>query len=145
VHADDIAWHEAIIGWDHLLAAGILEPVHRGEPVRYRPPKWDERAREGAIEVPGSCGLIVVEGVGARRADLAPLYDAVVWVQADVVEARRRGLVRDGGDVEFWDHCDAEETRFFRRDRPWERADLIVAGTPKLPHDAATELVVAGA
>ena len=31
------------------------------------------------------------------------------------------------------------------RDRPGERAGLVVAGTPRLPHDPETELVVAGA
>ena len=28
-------------------------------------------------------------------------------------------------------------------DRPWERADAIVAGRPELPYDPATELFVA--
>jgi hypothetical protein len=29
------------------------------------------------------------------------------------------------------------------RERPWERAGLVVAGTPVLPHDERTEIVVA--
>jgi hypothetical protein len=37
----------------------------------------------------------------------------------------------------------AEERPFLAADRPWERAGLVVAGTPGLPHDPATELVVA--
>lgn len=33
---------------------------------------------------------------------------------------------------------------FLAEDRPWERADLIVSGTPELPHDPSSEVVVAG-
>ena len=37
----------------------------------------------------------------------------------------------------------AEELPFLAADRPWERARLVVAGTPPLGHDPRTELVVA--
>jgi hypothetical protein len=38
----------------------------------------------------------------------------------------------------------AEEIPFNTAQRTWERADLIVCGTPQIPYDAATEIVVAG-
>ena len=43
------------------------------------------------------------------------------------------------------DHRDwmAEEVPFQGSQRPWERADLIVCGTPQIPYDPATELVIA--
>ena len=54
--------------------------------------------------------MLVIEGVGAGRADLAVLADLVVWVQSDSAEARRRGLERDvelgrppEEAEEFWD------------------------------------------
>jgi hypothetical protein len=37
----------------------------------------------------------------------------------------------------------AEEEPFLADQRPWERADLIVAGTPPISFDPATQLVVA--
>jgi hypothetical protein len=37
----------------------------------------------------------------------------------------------------------AEELPFLAADRPWERAALLVVGTPRLVHDPRTELVVA--
>ena len=37
----------------------------------------------------------------------------------------------------------AEEEPFLARQQPWERADMLVAGTPQIPFDPATELVVA--
>ena len=70
-----------------------------------------------------------------------------LWVQSDFAEAERRGIARDiasgvNGDAEatiaFWHTWMAEELPFFTRDRPWERSDLIVAGTSStsLPDDA---------
>ena len=129
VHTDDIAWFHARFDWVALMRAGVLEPVHRGEAVAYRPPPWDERSRPGAVEVPAGCDLVVVEGVGAGRSELADLLDAAVWVQSDRVVARERGIARDGGDVAGWDEWQSEELPFLERDRPWERADVIVAGT----------------
>jgi hypothetical protein len=37
----------------------------------------------------------------------------------------------------------AEEESFLADQKPWERADLIAAGTPEIPFDPLTELVVA--
>jgi hypothetical protein len=148
VHTDDVAWWESFFGWDHLMAAGVLEPLWRGEAVRYRPPAWDARERDGAIEVPAGSPLVIVEGVGASRRSLLPLLDGAVWVQSDLHEARRRGIERDlahGGTEEFWDEWDREELPFLAEDRPWERAVQVLCGTPELldvPHDPDVEVVV---
>jgi hypothetical protein len=148
VHTDDVGWWESFFGWDHLLASGILEPAHRGDAVGFRPPAWDRRGRPGAIEVPPGLRLLVVEGVGSSRRSLVPLLDGAVWVQSDSAQARRRGVARDGGgqDVEdFWDLWDESEIPFLAEDRPWERAVMVVCGTPDLvqvAHDPATEVLV---
>jgi energy-coupling factor transporter ATP-binding protein EcfA2 len=147
VRTDDVAWQHSILGWTDLLADGVLRPLHRGEPVNFRPPAWRERSREGAIEVPAGRELVMVEGVGAARRELMALLDVVVWVQSDMVEAERRGIERDGGDeaaVSFWHLWMAEELPFMEEQRPWERAAFIVAGTPLLPHDPASQVVIAG-
>lgn len=114
--------------------------------MAYTPPAWLPRTREGAIEVPAGCPLLVVEGVGVSRAGLAGEFALRLWVQSDRVEARRRGLVRDGGPGHepFWDEWEAEEVPFLAADRPWERADLVVAGTPDRPYGPG-EIVVADA
>lgn len=151
VHTDDVAWNHSFFGWDDVLRRGVLEPARNGEPVSFRPPAWDAHERPGAIEVPEGTRLLVVEGVGSSRQALAGLVDASVWVQSDVVEARRRGIERDielgrtpDAAVEFWDRWDAEEVAFLAADRPWERADVIACGTPELtgvPH-SPTEVLV---
>lgn len=141
VHADDIAWWEPLFAWDHLLRRGILEPLHAGRGVAFTPPQWRERGREGAIEVPASVEVVLIEGVGASCASVAELIDVAVWVQSDGAEAERRGIERDAasgenGDyqqtVAFWHNWSRAERTYLERDRPWLRADLIVSGTPPI-------------
>jgi pantothenate kinase len=146
VHTDDIAWRQAVLDWDQLLRGGVLEPARRGQAVSYRPPRWDEHGRPGAVVVPPGCRALIVEGVGATRQALAPLLDATVWVQADarVLERRNEARVR-AGETSPADHRAwlAEEDPFLLADRAWERATVIVAGTPELPHDPDTAVPVA--
>ena len=83
VHTDDIAWYHAMFDWSALIIEGVLAPLRRGAGIAFRPPEWDERGRPGAVTVPAGCPLVVVEGVGIGRRDLAPFFHALVWVQAD--------------------------------------------------------------
>ena len=148
VHTDDIAWWHSRFGWADLLIDGILTPVHRGESVSFRPPRWAEHGRGGSIDVPACCPLLIIEGVGAGRREAAHLVDALVWVQSDQREAERRSRARAGQpggpqtvqDLRAWM---AEEEPFLAGQRPWERADLVVAGTPQISLDPVTELMVA--
>jgi hypothetical protein len=146
VHTDDIAWWHSRFGWGDLLERGVLEPARRGDALAYRPPAWDERNRPGAIEVPAGARLLIVEGVGAGRRETAHLVDAIVYVQADLDEAERRTAARvaasetDADAVRGWM---AEEDPFVADQRPWERADAIVAGTPDVAFDPVTEVVAA--
>jgi hypothetical protein len=156
VHTDDIAWEHSRFGWADLLIGGILVPVQQGRAVSYRPPRWAEHGREGSIEVPAGCPLVVVEGDGAGRREAADLIDALIWVQSDRREAGRRSAARaarpgaadlanapaDGSpfDEDGWM---AEEAAFNTAQRTWERSDVIVCGTPEIPGDPVAEIVVA--
>jgi hypothetical protein len=156
IHTDSIAWEHSRFGWADLLIDGILGPVHQGQAVSYRPPRWVERGREGSLDVPAGCPLLIIEGDGAGRREVAYLIDALIWVQADEREAERRRLARDRdpdaldrtnkapGGVRS-DHAGwmAEEIPFNAAQRTWERADVIVCGSPQIPHDPSTEVVVA--
>jgi hypothetical protein len=146
LHTDDVAWYHAFFDWADLMRDGILAPLRAGEDVNYRPPAWDERGRDGAITASAASPLVVVEGVGIGRRELARYFDALLWVQTDADEARRRGLLRDGADeADFWAEWQASEDPFQAEQRPWERAGLIVSGAPGVPHDQRSELVVAPA
>lgn len=146
VHTDDVAWNQAYFDWAALLAENILQPLHRGAAVDFRPPAWIAHDRPGSITVPGGAAFIWVEGTGIIREELAPWLDASVWVQGDVEEQERRLLVRDGDSPETLEHVAnwmLEELPFLVREQPWARATMIVAGLPHLDHDPDTELVVA--
>jgi hypothetical protein len=144
LHTDDVAWNHAFFDWAELIRDGVLAPLRRGEPVAYRPPAWDGHGRDGAITVPADCALVVVEGVGIGRRELADHVDALLWVQTDTDTGRRRVLARDGADAaDFWADWQAAEDPFQAEQRPWERAGVVVAGTPDLPHDPSRELVIA--
>jgi hypothetical protein len=155
IHTDDIAWEHSRFGWAGLLIDGILVPVHHGQAVSYRPPRWDSRGREGSLAVPAGCPLLIIEGDGAGRREAAHLIDTVIWVQADEREAGRRAAARapnrpaadlanraaDGApfDEDGWM---VEEISFNTAERTWERAGIIVCGTPEIPYDPGTEIVI---
>lgn len=155
IHTDDVAWKHSRFGWADLLVDGILAPVSQGRPVSYRPPRWVEHGRAGSIEVPASCPLLVIEGDGAGRQAVMHLIDALIWVQSDQRVAERRRLARDrspsaldvanlpsDGSLPDHDGWMAEEIPFNAAQRAWERADIVVCGTPEIPCDPETEIVV---
>jgi hypothetical protein len=156
IHTDDIAFEHSRFGWADLLIDGILVPVHESRAVSYRPPRWDEHGREGSLDVPAGCPLLIIEGDGAGRREVAHLIDMLIWVQADEREAARRSAARVANppaadlankavDGTTFDETGwmAEEIPFNTAQRSWERADIIVCGTPEIPYDPSTEIVVA--
>lgn len=109
------------------------------------PTAWQARGRPGSIEVPPATSLLLVEGVGVARRALAPLLDAVVWVTSKGADRHRRELARIAAGHTTASRLGAwlgEEDPFQADQRSWERADVIIDGTPSLPHDMETEVVV---
>jgi len=140
VHTDDVAWHHSYFDWWPLMRQHILEPLRAGRDVSWRPPAWVARDRPGSIDV-AAAPVILVEGVSASRRDLADLLDLAIWVDGDIAEQERRGVQRDGSDdaaQRFWDDWQASERPLLDADRPWDRADLMVLGTPEVPAPAGT-------
>jgi len=137
VRTDDVAWNHAFFDWTDLLVDGVLRPAREGLAVSFRPPAWEERGREGALEVPEGTQWLFLEGVGAGRRELADLVDVAVWVQSDPEVAERLGIDRDveqgvngdrGAATRFWHEWQTEEVPFVAEQRPWERARIVVAG-----------------
>jgi hypothetical protein len=147
VHTDDVAWSQARFDWADLLRTGVLEPVHAGRAVSWTPPAWPRHGRTGSIEVPAGAPLMLVEGVGVSRRALAGWFDLRLWVQSDRAEAYARGTGRDPAPetaAARWAAWEAEEVPFLAADRPWERADAVLAGRAEIPYDPDRELIVAG-
>ena len=144
VHTDDIAWHHAVLDWDHLVREHVIDPLRDGRDVDYRPPGWVERDRPGSVVVPASAPVVVIEGVGAGRASLATHVDAVVWVETPLEETQARDAVRVAAgeiDPESYERWMAEELPFHETERTWERADVVVDGTQSCGIDAVLALL----
>ena len=145
VHTDDIAWNHAYFDWGDLLVENVLAPLHRGEPVTFRPAAWAEHDRPGAIQVASGLDVVWIEGTGIIREQCAPWIDASIWIQGDLDEQERRLVARDGDSAEQQRHVAAwlaEELPFLSRERPWRKATVVVAGTTTLDHDPESEIVV---
>jgi cytidylate kinase len=129
VHMDDL-----FEGWDGLPRVdaqlrGLLEPLGRGGPGRYR--RWDWHADGWAEEVVVEpAPLLVLEGVGAGSLVTVPWVGVLVWVEAPRDLRRRRGIERDGETfAPYWERWAAAEVDHFARHRTRERADLVLDGT----------------
>ena len=91
IHTDDIAWHHSFFNWTQLLITGLLEPLRRaGPPVSFTPQPWIDRGRHGSIDIPSGTEVVLVEGVGAARLELARWLDATVWVETPAALAMQR-------------------------------------------------------
>lgn len=121
-------------GWAGLPKVGaqldrLLTPLARNRPGSYR--RWDWYAdRWAEVVVVPPAPLLVLEGVGSGSRRHAALVTALVWVEVPAGLRRRRGLERDGVDLEeqllAW--AVAEEQHFARH-QTRRRADLVLDGS----------------
>ncbi len=138
LESDDLMWWEPMWQWSDLAVQGVLEPLHRGASINFKPPQWKARGREGSIVIPSTVPLVVFEGNGSSQLPFFEYLAASVWVQSDCVVAKEMGLARDiedgtnGSAAEseaFWDQWEASAHQFFEDDMPWARADFTLLGT----------------
>ena len=121
LHTDDIAWHHAYFDWGAVLVENILQPLHQGEAVNFRPDAWIAHGRAGSITIPAGLDYLWVEGTGTIREELAPWWDASIWIQGDLDEQERRLVARDGNSPEQRVHVAnwlLEELPFLLREQP---------------------------
>ena len=83
------------------------------------------RTRLGPRVAPAD--FVILEGVSASREAFHPFLTYSIWVEAPADVRLRRGLERDGeGARAQWEKWMAQEDRYVERERPRERADLVV-------------------
>lgn len=94
IRTDDFATWDAPTSWWPRLADGVLGPLSRGEPGRYRPTVW--AFPRGPVDVPVP-DVLLVEGVSSARRRVAPWLSLAVWVELAGAAARlERSVARDG-------------------------------------------------
>ena len=141
IHTDDFASWDNPHNWWPRLEHQVLGPLERGEPVRYQCWDWVENRLGEWLDVPGS-DVVIVEGVSSSRSAAKDRLTMAIWLESPREVRLKRGIERDGESMRpAWDRWMAEEDAFFDSDRTRERADIIVDGSPTLPHDPETEFV----
>ena len=118
-------WDDPVAWWPRLVD-GVIRPLLRGEPGRYRRMEWSGGVPAlGAEVVVAPTEVLVVEGVSAGRRAATPWLSRLIWVEAD--DAQERAVARDGeasrADLVRWKEF---ERGWFQVDGTRARADLIV-------------------
>lgn len=114
-------------GWDGLAAASavVAESVLRQSAPGYRRWDWTQSMPAEWVDLDASRPLIV-EGCGALTQASHAQADLAIWCQLDEAERKRRALARDGElFAPHWDAWEAQEAEHWRRNRPWELADIV--------------------
>jgi uridine kinase len=127
VHTDDFASWERPQEWWLPFLDTILRPIASGQSVRYKPSSWGGPDRDEVTVEPTD--FIVVEGVGASRAAFGPHLAYSIWIETPREVRLSRGLERDGDSARAnWEAWMADEDDYIRRERPADRADLVIPG-----------------
>lgn len=98
VRADEFATWDDPVSWWPRLVDGVLEPLRRGEPGRYRRTAWT-----GGLPHPGAWvelpvpEILVLEGVSTGRRSLTPWLSVLFWAELpDPALRLERAVTRDG-------------------------------------------------
>lgn len=111
------------------LVREVLEPLRQGRGAVYHRYDWNTDAIEEAT-VSITRPIVVVEGVYALSAPLAPFYDFTIWVECSRETRLARGLARDGeGARSRWvDDWMLGEDQYMESERPSRRATIVCRG-----------------
>ena len=132
LRTDDFASWENPLDWWPRLIEEALEPLSRNQPARYRRTDWGSEDHEERGEVVPA-EFVILEGVSASREAFRPFLTYSIWIETPRELRLRRGLERDGEEARAqWEQWMAEEDDYVRREKPQERADLVVPGDRNL-------------
>jgi hypothetical protein len=78
--------------------------------------------------------VVLLEGAGSGARATAAWLAGLIWVDADPQVRRGRALGRDGDTyAPHWDRWSAQEEAYAARERPRERAGLVLDTSGELP------------
>jgi uridine kinase len=121
---------------DELKAT--LSTLRGGGAASYRPYDWERAELASPRRVRAGC--VIVEGLYALRREIDPGYDLRLWVEGELSQRMERVYARSGDGAtreearadpfaRLWrDEFVPREQAYIEAERPWDRADLVVAG-----------------
>jgi energy-coupling factor transporter ATP-binding protein EcfA2 len=133
VPTDHFATWDDPVSWWPRLVDGVVRPLMRGEPGRYRRMDWvDGVPRLGAEVVVEPTEILIIEGVSSGRKSAAPWLSELIWVEAE--NSLERAVRRDGEasrqNLLRWKDF---ECGWFAVDDTRNRADLVVTSNTVNP------------
>ena len=129
IHTDDFASWENNLDWWPRLRNQVLEPLRSNRTARYQRYDWIARELGEWVEV-APAPFIILEGVSSSRDQFRGDLSFTVWVQTPRLQRLCRGLARDGEQMRsYWEQWMRDEDRYFARERPDLRADMVVDGS----------------
>jgi uridine kinase len=132
VDLDDFFSWTDLHGWWPRFEAEVLAPLAAGRTARFRRRDWiadPHGAGLGEWRTIPAAPVVVLDGVSSSRRAMAGRLALAVWVEAPPELRLRRGLARDGADLEApWRAWMAMEDAFFAEDGTRDRADVLVDG-----------------
>ncbi|MFH8411509.1 uridine kinase [Streptomyces sp. NPDC018019] len=141
VPTDDFASWEDPLGWWPRLEEQVLGPLGTGRAGRYQRYDWGRREPAEWHDVP-IAEAVILEGVSSSRLSVADRLTCAVWIESPRAVRLRRGLERDGDEaLPLWHTWMAQEDRHFAQDNTVRRADVVVDGSPLIPHDPDSAFV----
>ena len=133
--APAVALEDLYGGWDgledgvSLVLDAVLRPLAAGRDATV--PRYDwHSAGWGEPWTLAPPAYLIVEGTGAGARALAPYTSVLVWLELPTALRRARALARRDGELYApqWERWARQEDAFFERERPRERADLVIDG-----------------
>lgn len=122
-------------GWDgleHGIELGrraVLEPLARRRAASVPCYDWHRGRWAQPWALASPLAELIVEGVGAGAAALAPYVSLLVWLELDPDARRGRALAREHGELYAaqWERWERQEEAYLQRERPRERADFVLS------------------
>jgi uridine kinase len=131
VHTDDFASWDNPVDWWPELVEKVLEPFATGRPACYAPTSWGAPGIKHVVLEPAE--FVLLEGVTASREAFRPYLAYSIWIESPRALRLRRGLDRDGEEARAdWERWMAGEDAYIERERPAERADIVLPGDQDL-------------
>jgi hypothetical protein len=129
VPTDHFATWDDPVSWWPRLVEGVLAPLAKDEPGRYRALRWQDGAPLPGdfVDIP-VCDVLLVEGVSSGRRSIAPRLSGLIHIDGpSPAERLERAVARDGeacrAPLQRWQEF---ERGWFAVDRPRERADWLM-------------------
>ena len=131
VHTDDFASWENPVEWWPEVVEKVLLPLASGRSAHFGPTSWGGGEKEPVTIEPAE--FVLLEGVTSSRDAFRPYLAYSIWIETPRDVRLRRGLIRDGDEAQpDWERWMAGEDAYVKRERPADRADVVLPGDQDL-------------